>query len=149
MSERKHSHYYKDVSALNTIDVYRVLQLWEVGDPCLQHALKKILVAGGRGAKDARRDVAEAIDSLNRWIEMRDEEEPAGLWGDIRDRLGDAPSFAGPLPPPPQPWERDGKGSTTAARSVESRRASASRRRTAAARPRSTRRCAPSSRTTS
>ena len=32
----KHSHYYKDVSNLNLIDVYRVLDLFEVTDPCLQ-----------------------------------------------------------------------------------------------------------------
>ena len=70
----KHSHYFKDVSKLQTIDVYRVLQLFEVTDPCLQHAIKKLLVAGGRGAKDANRDVAEAIDSLKRWQVMRDED---------------------------------------------------------------------------
>lgn len=70
----KHSHYFKDVSKLQTIDVYRVLQLFEVTDPCLQHAIKKLLVAGGRGAKNTERDVTEAIDSLVRWQDMRREE---------------------------------------------------------------------------
>ena len=70
----KHSHYFKDVSKLQTIDVYRVLQLFEVTDPCLQHAIKKLLIAGGRGAKDTDRDIAEAIDSLKRWQVMRDED---------------------------------------------------------------------------
>lgn len=71
-----HSHYYKDVSHLKTIDVYRVLRLFEVTDPCIQHAIKKLLVAGGRGAgKDFERDLREAIDSINRALEMRFEDE--------------------------------------------------------------------------
>ena len=66
-----HSHYHKDVSALKTIDVYRVLKLFEVSDPCLQHAAKKVLCAGSRGHKDLYRDVQDAIDSLERWKEMQ------------------------------------------------------------------------------
>lgn len=72
---KKHSHYYKDVSALDTIDVYRVLKLFNVTDPCLQHAIKKLLVAGGRGAgKDIRQDLQEAIDSVVRSLEMMEED---------------------------------------------------------------------------
>lgn len=72
---RPHSHYFKDVSKFQFIDVYRVLQLFNVTDPCLQHAVKKLLVAGGRGAgKPIGRDVQEAIDTLNRWVEMRYED---------------------------------------------------------------------------
>lgn len=67
-------HYHKDVSHLDTIDVYRVLQLWEVLDPCIQHAIKKLLVAGGRGHKDMSKDVHEAIVSLQRWEEMQAED---------------------------------------------------------------------------
>ena len=48
----KHSHYFKNVRHLDGIDVYRVLELFNVTDPCLQHAIKKLLCAGGRGAKD-------------------------------------------------------------------------------------------------
>lgn len=70
-----HSHYFKDVSKLDTIDVYRVLSLFNVTDPCIQHAVKKLLVAGGRGAgKDINKDIQEAIDSLLRWKEMRAED---------------------------------------------------------------------------
>lgn len=69
----KHSHYFKDVSKLDQIDVYRVLTLFEVTDPCLQHAIKKLLVAGGRGAKGFNKDVQEAIDALLRCLEMRRE----------------------------------------------------------------------------
>lgn len=67
------SHYRK-TSPTTVIDVYRVLQLFEVTDPCIQHAIKKLLAAGKRGAKDIMHDIAEAIESLERWQEMREEE---------------------------------------------------------------------------
>lgn len=75
---RKHSHYFKPVPYTH-VDVYRVLKLFDVTDPCIQHAVKKLLVAGGRGTKDIRRDVQEAIDTMVRWQEMRDEEGAAGV----------------------------------------------------------------------
>ena len=75
LPEKKHSHYFKDVSNLLEIDVYRVLKLFEVTDPCIQHAVKKLLCAGGRGVKDVDKDVHEAIDSLLRYEEMRKEDE--------------------------------------------------------------------------
>jgi hypothetical protein len=76
----RHSHYHKMVAGLDFVDVYRVLLLFNVTDPCLQHAIKKLLVAGGRGAgKDISRDIQEAMDSLARWQEMRAEEPAAPL----------------------------------------------------------------------
>lgn len=81
MSENraKNSHYYKNVAHLSELDVYRVLELFEVTDPCIQHALKKLLVSGGRsGGKDRAADVREAVYSLQRWQEMRMEDQ-AGL----------------------------------------------------------------------
>lgn len=70
-----HGHYFKDVSHLNVVDVYRVLALFSVVDPCLQHAIKKLLVAGQRGAgKSIEKDVQEAVDTLGRWKVMRDED---------------------------------------------------------------------------
>lgn len=72
----KHSHYFKPVIGLTHIDVYRVLELFNVTDPCVQHAVKKLLVAGGRGAgKDMTQDIQEAIDTLNRWLAMRVEDD--------------------------------------------------------------------------
>lgn len=68
-----HGHYFK-ACPFDAVDVYRVLQLFGVTDPCLQHAIKKLLVAGGRGHKDIGRDVQDAIDSLVRWQHMRQEE---------------------------------------------------------------------------
>ena len=70
---KKYKHYFKDVSNLDYIDIYRVISLWNVTDPCIQHAIKKLLVAGNRGYKDVEKDIQEAIDSLNRWKEMQGE----------------------------------------------------------------------------
>lgn len=76
----KHNHYFKRVPANAThVDVYRVIQMFEVADPCIQHAVKKLLVAGGRGVKEIDRDVQEAIDSLERWKAMRIEELVPGV----------------------------------------------------------------------
>lgn len=72
--EREFDHYYKDVSSLRYVDVYRVIELFNVTNPAIQHAVKKLLVAGGRGVKDQAKDVEEAIKSLQRWQEMRQEE---------------------------------------------------------------------------
>lgn len=71
----KHSHYHKDVSRLSSIDVYRVLDLFAVTDPCVQHAVKKLLCAGVRGSKPMTTDIQEAIDTLERWKAMRAEDE--------------------------------------------------------------------------
>ena len=73
-TEQNHAHYFRDVSKLEKADVYRVLSLFGVTDPCLQHALKKILVAGKRGAKDEVKDIQEAILTLQRKLEMIEED---------------------------------------------------------------------------
>lgn len=74
MTSRPFSHYFRDVRQLDGIDVYRVLKLFEVTDPALQHAIKKLLVPGGRGAKDRRKDLEEAVVSIQRALEMMDED---------------------------------------------------------------------------
>lgn len=72
---KEYSHYYKKVpEGVEYIDVYRVLEMFDVTNPSIAHAVKKLLVAGGRGHKDLGKDVKEAIVSLNRWIEMREED---------------------------------------------------------------------------
>lgn len=88
---KKHSHYFKDVSHLKEVDVYRVLSLFQVTDQAIGHAIKKLLVAGGRGVKDIDRDVNEAIDTLLRWKEMREEDsfsEPESTQQTIIDLAG-------------------------------------------------------------
>lgn len=59
----------------DTIDIYRILQVYEVTDPCIQHAVKKLLCAGQRGYKEVEKDIDEAIQSMERWKQMRKEEE--------------------------------------------------------------------------
>ena len=73
--ERKHAHYHKSVAHLSSVDVYRVLGLFGVTDQALGHAIKKLLVAGNRGVKNIDKDVQEAIDTLQRWQEMRAEDD--------------------------------------------------------------------------
>ena len=70
----KYPHYFKSVSHLETVDVYRVLSLFQVNDPCVQHAIKKLLCAGDRGDKSMIKDITEARDSLNRHLEMLNED---------------------------------------------------------------------------
>lgn len=60
------SKYHKDVSKYNKIDVYDLIQIYEVTNPALQHALKKILMAGQRGHKDFQQDCQDIIDSVQR-----------------------------------------------------------------------------------
>ena len=74
VSGRKHAHYHKSVAHLSSIDVYRVLDLFQVTDQAIGHAIKKLLVAGNRGVKDMDKDVQEAIDTIQRWQEMRAED---------------------------------------------------------------------------
>ena len=78
VTKSRHSHYFKDVSSLKSVDVYRVLDLFGVTHPCAQHAIKKLLVAGQRGGgKDMERDVREAGDTINRWLQMIAEDDHA------------------------------------------------------------------------
>lgn len=73
--DQKHAHYFKDVRHLDQIDVYRVLTLFEVTDPCLQHIIKKALCAGKRGAKDFSQDVQEIADTATRRLRMLAEDD--------------------------------------------------------------------------
>lgn len=71
----RYQHYFRDVSHLEGLDIYRILALYEVTDPAIQHAVKKLLCAGSRGVKDRERDYREAVDSINRALEMIEEDE--------------------------------------------------------------------------
>ena len=82
----EYPHYYRvipgeivDGKAVAIIDVYRVLDAFGPLPATIDHAVKKLLALGQRGAKDAAKDVDEAIKSLRRWQEMRAEEATLGL----------------------------------------------------------------------
>lgn len=80
---KKHSHYFKDVSGLQLIDVYEVLSLFGVTDHAIGHAIKKLLCAGQRGSKGLLKDYGEAIDSIQRACEMlggAPGDEPAAMY---------------------------------------------------------------------
>lgn len=53
-----------------TIDVYDVLQAFEVVNPALQHLIKKALCAGLRGHKKREQDLVEILESAKRAIEL-------------------------------------------------------------------------------
>ncbi len=57
------------------IDVYDVLKSFEVNNPAVQHAAKKLLASGKRGYKDTVQDLKEAIASIERAIELEEENE--------------------------------------------------------------------------
>jgi hypothetical protein len=65
-------HYFREVPETTShIDVYWVLKAWDVTDPCVQHAIKKLMAAGMRGAKDVEKDLHEAARSIHRALELR------------------------------------------------------------------------------
>ena len=69
----KYEHYnfkYKEIK----IDPYRIMYEYKIVHPAHQHALKKLLRAGN-SIKNLKQDIQEVIDSLERWIEMIDEDE--------------------------------------------------------------------------
>lgn len=73
----KFPHYYPELPAGTThMDVYRVLDAFKVKRSSIQHAVKKLLAAGLRGAKDEVKDLKEARDSIDRALEMIREESP-------------------------------------------------------------------------
>lgn len=52
------------------IDVYDVLQAWEVQNPALQHLIKKALQPGARGHKSREQDLADIVSSAIRAKEL-------------------------------------------------------------------------------
>lgn len=70
----KYNHYFKDCP-YGKIDIYRVLEIFNVTDPCLQHIVKKALVAGQRGMKDFETDIKEIRDTTQRKLNMLEEDK--------------------------------------------------------------------------
>ena len=74
MQNNNNNPYIVDISKYNKLDIYRILSLYDVTDPCLQHAIKKLLCAGKRGVKNQTQDINEVILSLKRFLEMQGED---------------------------------------------------------------------------
>lgn len=71
--EKKYDVYFKDFSGCDEADVYQVHHNFNLVDPsgCKHHASKKILLSGVRtGGKDEYKDMEEARDTINRWLEI-------------------------------------------------------------------------------
>lgn len=67
------SKYQREIKRGVLVDVYDVLSAFEVVNPAMQHALKKMLAPGKRGAKDTIQDMKEAIQSIERAIELEND----------------------------------------------------------------------------
>lgn len=75
LNAAKYPHYYRRVpKGVTHLDVYRVVDLFEVRRSAVAHAVKKLLCTGVRGGKDELADLREARDSLSRQIEMLEED---------------------------------------------------------------------------
>jgi len=61
-----------------TVDIYDVLRAFNVTDPAIQHAIKKLLCTGIRGHKDTRQDLEEAIQSIHRALDVIRAKEAIG-----------------------------------------------------------------------
>lgn len=72
----KYPQYYKSTQGMTELDVYAVHKLFDIQDPsgAIQHASKKLLLSGVRtGNKSKFKDITEARDTLNRWLELNKE----------------------------------------------------------------------------
>lgn len=52
------------------VDVYEVILAFDITNPAIQHAIKKILCSGIRGKGNNLQDLIEAVDALYRAIEI-------------------------------------------------------------------------------
>ena len=60
-----------------TIDVYRVLDAFNVADPALQHLIKKALCVGIRGHKDSITDYTDILKSAEKALELHKQKQEA------------------------------------------------------------------------
>lgn len=68
-STNKYSRQCKGV----IIDVYDVINAWDVTNPALQHLIKKALQAGQRGHKDRDENLHDILASAKRAIELEEQ----------------------------------------------------------------------------
>ena len=80
MAEFSGNKYHRSIKcikskALSVVDVYAVLRAFNVTEPALQHAIKKLLCAGIRGKGGLLQDLTEAIDAIQAYISHRETHE--------------------------------------------------------------------------
>ena len=67
------SKYLRDIQTIGgKVDVYAVLEAFDVTCPARQHAIKKLLCAGLRGKGDSVQDLKEAADAVARAVQMEE-----------------------------------------------------------------------------
>ncbi len=66
---RKYPQYFKIIGT-EIVDVYAIIDAFNVTSPGIQHAIKKLLAPGNRGHKSRAQDIKEAIDALSRQLEL-------------------------------------------------------------------------------
>jgi hypothetical protein len=74
---KEYPQYFKDVTEVTEMDTYLLNTFFPVQDDsgCLLHARKKLLIPGVRsGAKPMAKDIREARDTLNRWLQINGED---------------------------------------------------------------------------
>lgn len=62
-----------------TVDVYRVIDAFQVTDPALQHLVKKALCAGLRGHKDRAQDLNDILQSAQKAVRLNDDKQELGI----------------------------------------------------------------------
>lgn len=66
------SKYLRPIQTVDgCVDVYAVLDAFDVRCPARQHAVKKLLCAGIRGKGDEAQDLLEARDAVDRAVQMQ------------------------------------------------------------------------------
>ena len=69
----KRNKYQREIKPGIWVDVYDVLQAWEVSNPALQHLIKKALQPGQRGHKNKCQDMDDIVASALRAKELESE----------------------------------------------------------------------------
>lgn len=87
---------YQRMLRAEIVDVYDVLVAFNVTNPAIQHAVKKLLAPGQRGHKSLIEDLREAIVSVERAIEITEEQAAAIATPPAM------PPQAYPIPTPPR-----------------------------------------------
>lgn len=63
------------------IDVYSVLEIFDITSPPMHNCIKKILFPGVRGSKDEIKDLKEALNNIARRIEDLEEDDKDYICG--------------------------------------------------------------------